>query len=367
MDPEILFKVTVMKHLTRFIVLSFLLLSVAPLWANNSAVVLTYHRVGEDSVPSTNVRVEQFEEQLDYLEKNNFNVWPLVKILDAYDQGETLPPRTVAITLDDAYLSVYLEAFPRLQARNFPFTVFVSTDSVDKRHKGYMSWSQLKALKDAGVIIANHSKSHPYMVRYLEGEDEKSYRQRIRDEIELAQQRLVDELGVTPKLFAYPYGEYSEEVMAVVGALGYVGIGQHSGAIDEQSLRLALPRFPINEQYSNINDIALKLKTYPMQLESQSIIDPVWLGKQAPQLEILLGNSVTGLAELACYASGQGRMNIEWLDRKAGHFAIQAAKSLSGGRHRYTCTAPDKARRYQWFSQLWIVPPPDSVPSDRTE
>lgn len=358
---------TAMKQFPPLITFFLLYFWVAPLWADNSAVVLTYHRVGEDAIPSTNVRIEQFETHLDYLKNNNFNVWPLTKILDAYEQGEILPPRTVAITFDDAYLSVYLEAFPRLKEYGFPFSVFVATDSVDKKYKGYMSWQQLRELKAAGVTIANHSKSHTFMVRHLLGEDEKAYYRRMSDEIELAQQRLSDELGETPKLFAYPYGEYSQELMEIVSSLGYIGVGQHSGAIDPHSLRLALPRFPINEQYGNISDIALKLRTYPMQLESQSITNPLWLGEQAPRLEILLGENVVGVNQLACYFSAQGRMTIEWLDREAGHFAIQAEAPLRSGRYRYTCTAPGKERRYQWFSQLWIVPPPGSVPSDHIE
>ena len=334
-----------------------LMLEVAPLLAAPSAVVLTYHRVGEDDVPSTNVRIEQFEQQLDYLEQNGFVVWPLGKILNALSSDEPLPERTVAITLDDAYLSIYTEAFPRLQKRGFPFTVFVATDPVDKGYSRYMNWQQLREMKAAGVEIANHSKSHPYMVRRLPGEDTSSYLSRLKSEIVSAQQRLEKELGPQPKLFAYPYGEYSKEVEAVVSALGYVAVAQHSGAIDKQSNFLALPRFPINEHYSDINDVATKLKSRPLVIKSLSIDDPLWLESTPPRLEITLADGVEGVGEMACYASGQGRMEIEWLDREQGRFSIQAAKPLSVGRHRYTCTAPDAERRYQWFSHLWIVNP----------
>ncbi len=334
--------------------LSFVL--AAPLWAS-SAVVLTYHRVGEGDVPSTNVTIEQFERQLDYLQQHGFNVWPLSRILTQLYSGGVLPERTIAITFDDAYLSVYTEAFPRLQAREFPFTVFVATDPVDQKLSRYMSWSQLREVKAAGVTVANHSKSHAYMVRYLEGETESGYQPRIKGEIAYAQQRLIDELGEAPMLFAYPYGEYSIELMTIVKSLGYYGIGQHSGAISAKSNPQALARFPINERYSGMADFALKVNSYPLAIAQQSTENPVWHGQHAPRLMITLEKGVEGVAELACYASGQGRMDIEWLDKKRGRFVIQAANPLLPGRHRYTCTAPDKARRYQWFSQLWVVMP----------
>ncbi len=337
----------------------FYFMIASPLWAS-SAVVLTYHRVGEDDVPTTNVTLAQFEQQLDYLQKNDFNVWPLSRILTRLFSGEKLPERTIAITFDDAYLSVYIEAFPRLQAKGFPFTLFVATDPVDRGFRRYLSWPQLREMKAAGVTIANHSKSHAYMVRVLAGETAREYQQRVVGEIAHAQQRLTEELGSAPNLFSYPYGEYSTELMAIVKSLGYYGIGQHSGAISAKSDPQALARFPMNEHYSNMSDFSLKVNSYPLAIAQQSMDNPVWHGQEAPRLVISLEESVEGIAELACYASGQGRMDVEWLDREHFQFAIQAVKALSVGRHRYTCTAPDSRRRYQWFSQLWVVvPSPD--------
>lgn len=48
---------------------------------NESVVVFLYHRFGESEYPSTNIKLEQFEFHLDYLEKNNYNVWPLSKVV----------------------------------------------------------------------------------------------------------------------------------------------------------------------------------------------------------------------------------------------------------------------------------------------
>ena len=89
-------------------------------YAADYATVLMYHRFGEDKYPSTNIRIEQFEAHLDMLINGDYTIWPLDKIVDHLQQGLDLPDKTVAITIDDAYLSVFIEARPRLKARNLP-------------------------------------------------------------------------------------------------------------------------------------------------------------------------------------------------------------------------------------------------------
>ena len=42
--------------------------------ADDSAVVFMYHRFGEDRYPSTNIRVDQFRQQMDYLSDGGFTV-----------------------------------------------------------------------------------------------------------------------------------------------------------------------------------------------------------------------------------------------------------------------------------------------------
>ena len=85
--------------------------------AADYATILMYHRFGEDRYPSTNVTLEQFEEHLEILASGPYNVMPLDEVVEHLQTGEPLPDRSVAITIDDAYLSVFTEAFPRLKER----------------------------------------------------------------------------------------------------------------------------------------------------------------------------------------------------------------------------------------------------------
>ena len=90
--------------------------------AADHAVILMYHRFGEDAIPSTNIRLEQFDRHLKILTNGGYTVWPLGKIVTHMQTNQPLPDRTVGISVDDAYLSVYTEAWPRLKEKGLPFS-----------------------------------------------------------------------------------------------------------------------------------------------------------------------------------------------------------------------------------------------------
>lgn len=350
-------------HKPIYLLLIILLVACAARADTGHAVAFMYHRVGDDRFPSTNVTLEAFEAQLDYLERQGFTVWPLDRITEHLKSGRPLPDRTVAITIDDAYRSVFENAWPRLRARGWPFTVFVSTDPIDDGLRDYMSWDQMRSMQAAGVTFANHSASHDHLALRRPGESDDVWRTRVREDIGRAERRLREELGdsVNPgRLFAYPFGEYSEALAELVSELGYTAFGQHSGALGVDADRSALPRYPINEHYSDLNDFAVKANSLPLPVRSMTPRDPL-VAENPPRLEVVLGKGEANLDRLACYR-GAKRLAIEWLDREQGRFAVRAAAPLPPGRDRYNCTAPHPSGRWYWFSQPWLVAPDETVP-----
>ena len=93
------------------------LMAAAPLAAEaaDSAVVFIYHRFGEDSYPSTSIRAEQFAAQVEELKTGGYTVLPLHEIAAKLKSGEGVPPRTVGLSVDDAYRSAYEIAWPLLR------------------------------------------------------------------------------------------------------------------------------------------------------------------------------------------------------------------------------------------------------------
>ncbi len=352
-----------MPRLTSALLLSWL--AVMPpiaFAAEGGAAVLMYHRFGEDRYPSTNVRIGQFEEQLQLFENEGFSVWSLGRVLAAvFDNGEPLPPKVVAITIDDAYASIYDNAFPLLKKRGWPFHVFVSTDPVDRRMGDFLTWDQMREMQKFGATFSNHTTTHDHLLERRNDETEAQWLARVRADIQAAEARLGAELGVTPKLFAYPYGEYDRRLMTLLAEMGYHAFGQHSGALGKYSHPQALPRFPVNETYGQMPGFGDKVRSLPFTLAKIPDFDPLTTNPK-PVLHLDLDEEHARLDRLSCFVSGQGKVEVTWTDRAAGQFEVVAPQPLAPGRNRYNCTAPsDQSGRYFWFSQPWIVLAPEEA------
>jgi biofilm PGA synthesis lipoprotein PgaB len=333
-----------------------LVLSVAaPAFAADGAVVLMYHRFGEDEFPSTSIRVEQFEAQLAHLRDRGYAVVPLADVIAAVNDGKELPDKAVAITIDDAYRSVYDVAFPRFVEHGMPFTVFVATDAVDDGLSAYMSWDQMREMAAKGATFANHGATHTSLIDRKPGESEEAWLARVGDDVRKGQRRLAEELDPLDGAFAYPYGEYDTRVAGVLREAGYVSFGQHSGAIGPHGDLRSLPRYPMAERFAAMDAFRTKLASLPMPVTAVEPWDPVTVDRR-PEIVVSLASTDARLDELACYVGGQGRVEHRWIEQ-GRKFAVAPAKPLGPGRGRVNCTAPTKGGRYLWFSHLWIVGP----------
>lgn len=158
----------------------------ASIQVDNSAVILMYHNVSEDTPASTSVTPERFRQHMQYLAENGFTVWPFFQMLSHLASGRPVPVKTIALTFDDAYRSVYDEAFPVLREKRWPFTVFVTTKYIGEGFVNYISWQQLREIRQFGSDVGNHSLSHPYFIRQGSDESQTHWRKRIIDEISQA-------------------------------------------------------------------------------------------------------------------------------------------------------------------------------------
>ena len=63
----------IVSNFIGLVALCLIILSVAPIGANadRSAVIIMYHRFGENTLPSTNISISQFEKHLKELETGN--------------------------------------------------------------------------------------------------------------------------------------------------------------------------------------------------------------------------------------------------------------------------------------------------------
>jgi peptidoglycan/xylan/chitin deacetylase (PgdA/CDA1 family) len=251
---------------------------------------------------------------------------------------------------------------PLLEARGWPFTVFVNTEAIDAGYGGYLSWDDLRRLGQNGATIGNHSVTHTHLVRRTPDETEQDWHQRIAREVEQANARLQAEVGAyLVPVFAYPYGEYTLDVKSIVRDRGLYGMGQQSGPIGHGSDFLALPRYPVATGLE-LDDFALRIRSLPLPAriagEERHIVDD----DDRPVLRLALDeNDDVRRDALACYAPGQGAMPIEWHGDGLREFSARPEQAFGAGRSKVNCTAPSRSRTgaYYWYSHLWMRPLPD--------
>ncbi len=318
--------------------------------AADAAVVFMYHRFGETKYPSTNVGIEQFEAHIKEIKGGDYTVKPLPEIVRALRAGTSLSDRTVGISIDDAFLSVYTEAWPRLKKAGLPFTLFVATNPVDQGQRGYMSWQQIAELSRSGIVtIGSQTASHLHMAA--------SSAERNSADLAKSNARFKAKLGFVPKLIAYPYGEYGLAVRKAVRAAGFdTGFGQHSGVLHGKSDFYFLPRFAMNETYGDAARFRLAAQALPLPVKEVIPVDPLLGPKNNPPPFgfTVIGDAVKGLSRLACYTAGQGRAQIERLG--AARIEVRVSRPFPPGRTRINCTIPARDQRWRWFGMQFYVP-----------
>jgi len=323
-----------------------------------AGVILVYHHVSDDTPASTSVTPARFAAHLDYLETNDFLVWPVERLLDARINGtEAVPSKVVAITFDDAYASVYETAWPMLDERGWPFTVFVSTDAIDAGHAPYMRWDELRELHADGVTIGNHSASHAHLIAKNAGENQSAWQARVRTDVEKARRRIAEELGEATNLFAYPYGEDSKALAEIVGDSHRFALVQRSGAVGHFTDPLAVPRFPMATGFDNLERFSLAVSARALPVLSEEAF-PSGDGVRGPiqRLNLELADGDYRPGQLGCFVSSGQRLDIN-LDRGPPHrLAVLVDATGSTGRNKINCTAPaaDGSGDFFWHSFQWV-------------
>jgi len=330
------------------------------LCAPSHAVILIYHHVSDDAPASTSVSPEIFEQHLNYLADNGFRVMDLPSVVNKLKIGEDLPDSVVILTFDDGYKSVYTEAFPRLKKRGWPFTVFVCPEDINKGRGPVVTWDQLREMSAAGATIASHGLRHDFMNRPRPDEESAVHLERLKLELIFAKKYLVDQKLTTADMVAYPYGEYSPGVQSEIEKLGWVAFGQQSGAIGPNSDFTCLPRFPMAGNFASLETFGDKVSSLPMPTSMVNRMDPNLdveaSSLVAPTLTLMLEPGCLAAGTPGAFASGQGSIPCNWLDRDSGILQVRAPNPLPRGRSRYNVTAAvPGTRRFYWFSQVWIV------------
>jgi peptidoglycan/xylan/chitin deacetylase (PgdA/CDA1 family) len=280
------------------------------------------------------------------LSKKNYNVLPVKDILNAIQQGKKLPDRTIGITIDDGYQSVYTKAWPKFKEANLPFTVFIATDPIDRGSANYMNWDQIRELNEANIEIGAHTSSHNHMP--TSGSDKNL------SELLNSNSRMLKEIGHVPTLFAYPFGEMSIQNRNQINSIGYkFAFGQHSGVVNLSTNFKYIPRFALNETYGNIKRLRLILNALPIPVADITPGDPTIKTQNPPDFGFTVSPSIKNIETLSCFSSLEGRLNVQRIDQR---IEVRMNKPFPKGRTRINCTMPGPQKRWRWLGRIFVVP-----------
>ncbi|MBN7819139.1 polysaccharide deacetylase family protein [Bowmanella sp. Y26] len=327
----------------------------ADLTLQHHGVILQYHHVSTETPASTSVSPEQFAEHMQYLAENH-NVISLQDMLYKLSRHQPLPDNAVAITFDDGYTNILQNAHPILQRHGFNYTVFINPALIGNESQ-QLSWKQVKQMQKDGVWFANHTNHHQHLLS--RGDMSKAqWLANLKEEILSAESKLQEELGYSLRYLAYPYGEYNSDLQALVKDLGFIGLGQQSGAVAPFSDMTALPRFPAAGVYANLKTLKVKLSSLAMPSLYAPLDPELALDNLQPTWTTKIDTNDIRPAQLACYFQGK-KLQPVWEMQDV--FSLTMPTPLSAGRARVNCTAPSKQdpSRYYWHSQPFFVPTND--------
>ena len=184
--------------------------------------ILTYHNFTKDESSSYRINIIEFEKQMNYLAAHNYSVISLSELLKGLRDSQ-LPPKPVVITIDDGFKSTYTLAYPVLKEYNFPATLFLYTNFIEKNNFS-LTWEEIREMTKNNIEIGSHTLSHCNLLRYKKNEDYDTYITRVKKEIFLSKEILESKIEGKVKFFAYPYGVYGSIIKNLVTQAGYEGI-----------------------------------------------------------------------------------------------------------------------------------------------
>ena len=230
-----------------------------------TGVIIAFHRVNDRTAGDALTRGTRDYERFCRFFRLYFDVVSLGEIIRRLERGESIEG-LLAITHDDGYRDNFEHAAPILQKVGLPATFFIAsgfmgTDTVpfwdaDIPHElGWMTWDQVRELRDQGFEIGAHTCHHVDLGK-LGGQEASR-------ELTVSRGDLERELGQVVDLFAYPFGardNMNAENLELVRAAGYrCCLSCHGGLARDGADPFDLPRVPISPWYANPEQLALDL------------------------------------------------------------------------------------------------------------
>ena len=208
--------------------------------------IFVYHKVGTVANTRSWVTIDMFDSHMKTIVDRGYST---VSLNDLNKK-----PKTIVITFDDGYENFYTQAYPILMkygltATNFLITNFIGDDvrylntwekNIEEKTfiVGHLLWSEIQEMKLNGFRFESHTKSHRYLKTLNDDE--------LVKEISESKAIIEEKLNDTVYYFSAPKGEYTENIMVLLGKYGYYGYmsgksgtGQSIGQIGRFNMKMS--------------------------------------------------------------------------------------------------------------------------------
>lgn len=198
---------------------------------------------------------ESFEKNIKVIIENGYTPISIKELYDATNGKIKHPEKPILITFDDGYYSNYEYIYPLLKKYNVKASIFIITNNIGKEidNVKYLSWNNCLEMQNSDLVeIYSHSTRHIFYNKVPVRE--------VRDDVLESYKIIEENLGKKDlKIFAYPYGAYTNETVRAL----------KNNGIDMQLYDIGINNF------NNFDKNYVKRINIPCEMTGKEIIDEI--------------------------------------------------------------------------------------------
>lgn len=201
-----------------------------------SLPVLMYHSIRRGPESDYAVTPDTLEEDLAYMQRLGWQTVSSEQICNYVFHGDALPDNPVLLTFDDGFYNNLAYALPLLEKYDMcatvnvvgEFTQILAEADSHSAVYSYLTADDLRTMLESGQItLGNHTTNLHHQsarmgCRIMPNEPEDAYSAVLRADIGSLQTYLAQETGISPIVFAYPYGFDCPESVPILRELGFL-------------------------------------------------------------------------------------------------------------------------------------------------
>ena len=198
--------------------------------------IIMYHSILKSRKGEYIVSPDDLKSDLIWLKSHGYESVFVSDLINFCEGTKDLPKKPIVITFDDGHYNNYYYAKPIFEEMGFKATINIvgaytefstSSGDFDNPNYSHLTWEEIKLLQENEFFeIGNHTYNmHSFEPRYGIGkkssEGFEEYKKNLTDDVEKLENCFKDKCGFTTKIFAYPFGKYSEDSYKILSDLGF--------------------------------------------------------------------------------------------------------------------------------------------------